>query len=166
LRSAGGRRSGSPAGLPRGARNRPALRPVRLAEGERRRGQRGRGAPGAPVGVRGPGGRARSGRAGPRLSGGVPPVTGGGEEVPGHDIQGNVLRGYPLDHAAHVFLAVAPGAGAGARRLLRDILPRVTTGAPWPLGHRPVRTLNIAFTFGGLTALAGGRAWLEALPED
>jgi Dyp-type peroxidase family len=93
-------------------------------------------------------------------------MTGGVDGVPAHDIQGNVLRGYPLDHAAHVFLAIGDGAGAGGRRLLRDILPRVTTGAPWPPGDRPVTTLNAAFTYGGLRALAPGRAWLDALPED
>jgi Dyp-type peroxidase family len=85
---------------------------------------------------------------------------------PAHDIQGNILRGYTLEHAAHLFVSVADGAGAQARALLSDLLPRVTTAAPWPRAGRPDATLNVAFTYPGLAALAPGQALLDALAPE
>ncbi|MGI8801527.1 MAG: Dyp-type peroxidase [Solirubrobacteraceae bacterium] len=86
--------------------------------------------------------------------------------APVHDVQGNILRGYTLGHAAHLFVAVAPGAGAAARCLLRDVTPRITTAAPWPRGHRPSATLNVALTYPGLAAVARAPEWLEAFPPE
>ncbi len=95
-------------------------------------------------------------------------VSSSAAEIHAHDIQGNILRGYRQGHAAHLFVAVAdgPAGAAAARRLLADIIPRITTAAPWPRGHRPSATLNAAFTYAGLEALAPDRAWLESLPEE
>ncbi len=82
------------------------------------------------------------------------------------DIQGNILRGYTFEHAAHLFVTVAEDAGAHARALLRDLLPRVTTAAPWPRGGRPDGTLNVALTYPGLSALAPGQALLDAFAPE
>jgi deferrochelatase/peroxidase EfeB len=73
------------------------------------------------------------------------------------DIQGMVLSGYGhLDHAGFIFLHVRDA--AAGRRWLGEILPLVTTGERWevlPDGSRakPVRTLNVAFSYPGVLAL-------------
>jgi Dyp-type peroxidase family len=80
------------------------------------------------------------------------------------DIQGNILRGYTLEHAAHVFVGVADA--AGGRRLLRDVADRVTTAAPWPRATRRDATLNVALTYPGLAALAPGPDVLGAFAPE
>jgi len=88
------------------------------------------------------------------------PMTQPGEYA---DIQGNILRGYGYDHAAHLLLN-APSTGA-ARNCLTKIVDDVTTGA---LLEETVfqarRTLNAAVTFSGLQVLGVPDVWLEGLP--
>lgn len=66
------------------------------------------------------------------------------------DLQGNILRAYGHPLTAYVFVRV--GAAEAGRRWLEDVLPQVTTAAPWS-GPKPPTTLNLAFTHAGLAAL-------------
>ncbi|MDQ3739697.1 MAG: Dyp-type peroxidase [Actinomycetota bacterium] len=69
------------------------------------------------------------------------------------DIQGDILRAYGNRYArtTYVFVRI-PDAVAG-RAWLGGLVDRVTTAEPWPKGHRPKSTLNLAFTCAGLGAL-------------
>lgn len=78
------------------------------------------------------------------------------------DIQGNVLRGYGYPHAAH--LAVRVLDGASGRRLLRDLLPGVTSATPWVT--KPPATLNVALSYAGLCALELDREHLRSFPAE
>ncbi|HEV7804281.1 MAG TPA: hypothetical protein VGO80_00565 [Solirubrobacteraceae bacterium] len=79
------------------------------------------------------------------------------------DIQGNVLRGYRHPFAAHVPLRVVDA--ASGRRLIRDLLPGVTTAAPW-FGEPPATTLNIAISFAGMCALGVDDEHLRSFPAE
>jgi Dyp-type peroxidase family len=70
------------------------------------------------------------------------------------DIQGDILRPYgaPYECASHAFVSIDCPA-AQAREWLRDVRDHVTTAAPWPAGHKPTTTLNVAMTATGLAAL-------------
>lgn len=65
------------------------------------------------------------------------------------DVQGNVVRGYTNRHAAYLLVDV--GSVASGRRLLDELVPRVTIGAAW--SSKPDSTLNVAVTAAGLDAL-------------
>jgi Dyp-type peroxidase family len=79
------------------------------------------------------------------------------------DVQGNILRGYAYPCAAYVWVHV--GDAAGARAWLARLAPRVTTAQPWDSG-KPESTLNVAFTYAGLEALALSQEQLDAFPPD
>lgn len=82
------------------------------------------------------------------------------------DIQGNVLAGYNLPHAAYLFAAIDDGgaAGAAARALLAELHPLLTSAAPWT--SKPASTLNIALSARGLAALGVPAQVLETFPEE
>ena len=63
------------------------------------------------------------------------------------DIQGNIVRGYRLPFAAHVFLAI--GTREKAQQFLHEI--RFTSDETQP--GRLTRAINVAFTFAGLSKL-------------
>ena len=78
-----------------------------------------------------------------------------------NDIQGNILRGYGFPAGVYSFLSV-PDATRG-RRLLREILPRVTDARRWR--SRPAVAANVAVTFAGLEALGVDLPVLASLPK-
>ena len=65
------------------------------------------------------------------------------------DIQGNILLGYNLAVSAPLFVRF--GSSTGARAVLNDVLPMVTSARRWDT--KPKSTLNIAFTYEGLGSL-------------
>jgi Dyp-type peroxidase family len=77
------------------------------------------------------------------------------------DIQGNVLQGYGLPHAAYVSLEVL--ARRDGRGLLAEL--HVTDASPWN-GARPRSTLNVAVSHRGLRKLGVGREVLESFPPE
>lgn len=77
------------------------------------------------------------------------------------NIQGNVLRPYDFDFAAHLFVACASAAGGQAA--LRAVLPGVTSGEPWV--SKPSSTLNVSFTYTGLSALGMPPMILASFPD-
>jgi len=79
------------------------------------------------------------------------------------DLQGNILRGYGFAQAAYVLLRVEDE--RSGRRLIEDLLPRVTNAEPWSAG-KPATTLNVALTYAGLRALGVGPDALAGCPED
>jgi Dyp-type peroxidase family len=79
------------------------------------------------------------------------------------DIQGNVLQGYRLHHAAYVGLQIADP--AAARRWLRTVLDDVTDARRMPDGAKPADALNIAFSFEGLRVLDVDWPLAEVSPE-
>jgi Dyp-type peroxidase family len=83
------------------------------------------------------------------------------EPIELHDVQGNILNGYPFTHAAYLFLH-ASSCGA-ARRCLADVVDRVTTAVPWP-DARPRTTLNVAVTYTGFARLGLPAALLDRFP--
>jgi Dyp-type peroxidase family len=80
------------------------------------------------------------------------------------DIQGNVLRPYNFRHARYVFLHVDDG--REAREWLTAAMPALTNAVPWPRGHKPESTVNVAFTWRGLQALGVPENTLATFPED
>ncbi len=72
------------------------------------------------------------------------------------DIQGFITSGYGhLPLARYLFLQIHDA--TRAQHYLAQLLPRVTTAAPWPTVNgkklKPAAALNVAFTGAGLTAL-------------
>lgn len=84
------------------------------------------------------------------------------------DIQGNILNGYTLEHAAYLFVGVADA--AAGRRWLGELVGEVTIAAGVVHGAgaagKPATTLNVALTYSGLRALDVDEAALEDLPDD
>lgn len=81
------------------------------------------------------------------------------------DIQGNVLRAYgsALPHTVYLMVRIdAPQAG---RRLLQELLPKVTDARAWE-GARPRTALNIAVSRRGLEALGVSPDRVNALPPE
>ncbi|HLM50795.1 MAG TPA: Dyp-type peroxidase [Solirubrobacteraceae bacterium] len=82
------------------------------------------------------------------------------------DLQGNVLCGYGHGRARYVFLRFGgTDGGAGARRVVARLAPRVQTAKPWA-GDRPDRILNAAFTWAGLRALGVPPVTLASFPQE
>ena len=82
------------------------------------------------------------------------------------DLQGNVLRAYgtAFAHAAYLFVRVAdPAAG---RAWLAELCGQVTSDEPWPHGHKPAHTLNVALTADGLRAIGAPKQVVDAFPAD
>lgn len=82
------------------------------------------------------------------------------------DIQGNVLRGYGMPCAAHLFVRIEDA--ERGRRVLRSLAERVTMENPggWPGAVKPDWTLNLAVTARGLLALGLPEAVLETFPGE
>jgi Dyp-type peroxidase family len=73
-----------------------------------------------------------------------------------HDTQGNILRGYThLSQVEYLFERI--GDRDRARELLAELLTEVTTDEEWAEKAGVRRTLNIAFTHGGLAKLGHGQ---------
>lgn len=91
-----------------------------------------------------------------------------------HDIQGNVLKTYARQEfscARYVFFGIKDS--ARARRFVLDLVPLITTAAPWERGGendeklpKPTATTNIAFTYHGLKRLALPEESLHSFPEE
>jgi Dyp-type peroxidase family len=79
-----------------------------------------------------------------------------------HDLQGNILAGYPFGRGVFVFVRF-PGPAEG-RRWLGGMVERITTAVPW--GTPPASTLNVALSFDGLRALRIPEAVLETFPRE
>ncbi len=79
------------------------------------------------------------------------------------DIQGYVIRGYRFPVACFVFAKFERI--AAARAFVRALLPKVTTAALWENG-KPDATLNIAFTYSGLSALGLPATSLVTFPVE
>jgi len=78
------------------------------------------------------------------------------------DIQGNVLRGYSHASAAYIFLRIDDVEKGKA--LLRGMLPRVTSGAPWV--RSPETAIQAAFTYAGLERVGVPAEILATFPEE
>ncbi len=75
-------------------------------------------------------------------------------------VQGNVLRPYGFPVSAHLFASV--GSARGGAAALTELLPSVTSGAIWTT--KPQSTLNVSFTYAGLTALGVPASLLGSFP--
>lgn len=91
-----------------------------------------------------------------------------------HDIQGNIVKGYGrygFPFARYVFFEIRTE--AAGRRFARDLIPLVTTSAPWTRfgdasrgTKRPEVTTNVAFTYSGLRRLGLPDMSLHSFPDD
>ncbi len=79
-----------------------------------------------------------------------------------NDVQGNILQGYTLEHAAYLFVSV--GDAAAGRRWLGELLPYITRAER--ANGKPASTVNVALTYRGLCALKVDEAALDGLPEE
>ena len=79
------------------------------------------------------------------------------------DIQGNILRGYRFPLVRYLFFRVSDA--SGGQRLMRALLPAVTTAEHWGAGKIPA-TLNVACTYGGLVALGVPDSSLQTFPVE
>ncbi len=91
-----------------------------------------------------------------------------------HDIQGNVLKTYArrdFSHARYVFFTIkTPAMG---RRFVLDLVPLITTAAPWARQGddggelpKPRATTNIAFSYHGLKRVELPEKSLHSFPEE
>lgn len=79
------------------------------------------------------------------------------------DIQGNLLRGYRFPVARYTFVTIQRR--EAGRQWLNAIRERVTTAEDW--GEVPPKaTLNVAFTYTGLTALGVSDTSLDSFPQE
>lgn len=91
-----------------------------------------------------------------------------------HDIQGNIIKAYNReDYVTARYVLYEVRDGARGREFLAELLPYVTTAAPWSRDTRtrdqnpkPPVTLNIAFTYEGLEALELPEASLLTFPQE
>jgi Dyp-type peroxidase family len=79
------------------------------------------------------------------------------------DIQGMVLRGYRFTHSRHLMMRVT-GAASG-QRLLAGLIPMVTTAEHWG-GEKPMSTMNLAISYGGLERLGLPNESLLGFPDE
>ena len=79
------------------------------------------------------------------------------------DIQGNILRGYRSAVARYLLYRFDDS--AAARRFVSALTTELTTSVEWD-GGKPESTLNIAFTFTGLSALGISADALEGFPSE
>jgi Dyp-type peroxidase family len=78
------------------------------------------------------------------------------------DIQGLVIKGYRMPHAAYVFYRFT--GGAGARAWLGDMADPVTTAEEW--SEKRTWCANVGLTYPGLEALGLAADSLASFPED
>ena len=78
------------------------------------------------------------------------------------DIQGFALKGYTFPHARFLLLEILHQ--EGARQLIIELLPLITTGERWE--KKPAATLNIAFTHKGLVKLNLPLVTLLSFPPE
>ena len=70
------------------------------------------------------------------------------------DIQGDILRAYGNDYDCTTYAFVRIDCRPEqARAWFAGLLDHVTTAEPWPAGEKPITTLNVAVTAGGLRKL-------------
>lgn len=70
------------------------------------------------------------------------------------DIQGDILRAYGNDYDCTTYAFVKIECPPEqARAWFAGVVDHVTTAAPWPAGEKPLTTLNVSVTAGGLRAL-------------
>ncbi|CAA0121656.1 Multifunctional dye peroxidase DyP2 [BD1-7 clade bacterium] len=91
-----------------------------------------------------------------------------------HDIQGNIVKGYGrygFPKARYVFISILDA--AKGRAFIKDLLPHITTAAPWNADSlpyqddaKPLATLNIGFAFEGLKALQLPSRSLREFPAE
>ncbi len=79
------------------------------------------------------------------------------------DIQGNILRGYRSPVARYLFFRF--DTAIAGREFVRAITDEITTAVEWDNGM-PESTLNVAFTFDGLSALGVTADALQGFPLD
>jgi Dyp-type peroxidase family len=79
------------------------------------------------------------------------------------DIQGFVLRGYTFPFARFLFLNIS--SAENGRKFILELAGKVTTGELWD-EHKPRTTLNIGFTYTGLSALGLPHASLQSFPVE
>src|SRR6185295_9177826 len=90
-----------------------------------------------------------------------------------HDVQGNIIKAYPrfgFPRARYLFFRI--NNGKAGRQFLSELLPHITTSAPWlekgaaaDGSARPEVTMNVALTFEGLRRLGVPQASLQSFPE-
>lgn len=80
------------------------------------------------------------------------------------DIQGFALKGYNFPYARYLLLEL--GDARAARALLLKLLDVITTGERWDVNKKPMSTVNIAFTYGGLIQLGLPLATLLSFPLE
>src|SRR5436309_15257146 len=78
------------------------------------------------------------------------------------DIQGFSLKGYNFPHARYLLLELLHH--EAARNFVKSLLPDITTGERWDINHKPVSTVNLAFTHTGLMRLQLPLASLLSFP--
>jgi Dyp-type peroxidase family len=78
------------------------------------------------------------------------------------EIQGLVVKGYRMPHAAYVFYRF--GDSDGARSWLQAMADPVTTAAEWD--EKPPWCANVGLTYGGLEALGLPAPVLASFPDD
>jgi deferrochelatase/peroxidase EfeB len=97
-------------------------------------------------------------------------LVGGVDAVNLADVQGNILRGYRLEHVRHLVLRVedASSARATIRGMTDGIegVPSLTTAVEWPGGSRPLYCFNLGITFAGLKALGVPDRSLASFPIE
>lgn len=90
-----------------------------------------------------------------------------------NDIQGNIIKGYGrfgFPKARYLFFNFSNG--ESARKFVGQLVPLITTGAPWSeeniaQGNRkPDVTTNVAFTYAGLRELGLPDKSMRSFPED
>lgn len=86
----------------------------------------------------------------------------GQESLQREDIQGLVIRGYRMPHAAYVFYRFHDG--NLVRSWLGDMVDPVTTAAEWD--EKPSWCANVGLTYVGLEALGLPGPFLTSFPED
>jgi Dyp-type peroxidase family len=80
------------------------------------------------------------------------------------DIQGFSLKGYNFPRARYLLLELLhPEA---ARDFVKRLLPQITTGERWDINHKPMSTVNLAFTHPGLIQLQLPPASLLSFPVE
>lgn len=87
-------------------------------------------------------------------------------KVDQRDLQGNILCGYGNDFGYALYLFLKVGDGRAGRAWLRKLCEQVTDAVPWDAGYKPLSTLNVAFTWGGLASFGVPRPILETFPHE